>query len=54
MKKNTSKTAKKYTHLSLGEREEIAIGLENAMKQCEIALILGRAPKQYFQGNKKK
>ena len=44
MKKNTSKDNKKYRHLNLEEREEIAIGLENGMKQCEIAVLLGRAP----------
>jgi len=44
MKKNTSKDNKKYRHLNLEEREEIAIGLENGMKQCEIAVMLGRAP----------
>jgi len=44
MKKNTLETTKKYSHLSLAEREEIAIGLENGMKQCEIAQLLGRSP----------
>jgi IS30 family transposase len=44
MEKNTSKDNKKYRHLNLEEREEIAIGLENGMKQCEIAVMLGRAP----------
>ena len=44
MKKNTSKAVRKYSHLSLAEREEIAIGLENNKKQCEIALLLGRSP----------
>ena len=44
MKKCTSKKVKKYTHLKLTEREEIAIGLESGMKQREIALMLGRAP----------
>jgi len=44
MKKNTSKGHKKYRHLTLEEREEIAIGLENGMKQCAIAVMLGRAP----------
>jgi hypothetical protein len=33
MKKNTLKGTKKYSHLSLEEREEIAIGLENGMKE---------------------
>jgi len=44
MKKNTPKSDKKYSHLSLEEREEIAIGLENGMKQGEIALRIGRSP----------
>jgi IS30 family transposase len=44
MKKNTPKSEKKYSHLSLEEREEIAIGLENGMKQGEIALRIGRPP----------
>ena len=44
MKKNTAETEKKYSHLSLAEREEIAIGLENGLKQCEIAKLLNRNP----------
>ena len=44
MKKNTTENAKKYSHLSLAEREEIAIGLENGIKQCEIAQKLDRSP----------
>ena len=44
MKKNTSKDAKKYSHLSLAEREEIAIGHEKGLKQCEIARLLKRSP----------
>jgi len=44
MKKNTPKNTKMYSHLSIAEREEIAIGLENHMKQREIALQLGRNP----------
>ena len=44
MKKNTPKSDKKHSHLSLEEREEIAIGLENGMKQGEIALRIGRSP----------
>jgi len=44
MKKNTTKESKKYSHLSFEEREEIAIGLEKGLKQCEIALLLGRNP----------
>jgi len=43
MKKNTSKTTKKYTHLSLQEREEIAIGLEKGLKKYEIAAIINRS-----------
>jgi IS30 family transposase len=44
MKKNTSEDTKKYSHLSLEEREEIAIGLETGLKQCEIASRLQRSP----------
>ena len=44
MEKITSKDAKKYRHLNLEEREEIAIGLEIGLKQCEIALKLQRSP----------
>lgn len=44
MKKNTLKEVKKYSHLSLAEREEIAIGLENGMNQLEIAELLDRCP----------
>jgi IS30 family transposase len=44
MKKNTPKEVKKYSHLSLEEREEIAIGMEKDMKQCEIAKTLNRDP----------
>jgi len=44
MKKNTSKDTNKYSHLSLEEREEIAIGLEKGLKQYEIAGILKRNP----------
>jgi len=44
MKKNTSKSTKKYSHLSLSEREEIAIGLEIGLKQSEIAFNLKRCP----------
>ena len=40
MKKNTSKEAKKYSHLNRQDREEIAIPLEKGMKQCEIAALL--------------
>jgi len=43
MKKNTLKESKKYSHLSLQEREEIAICLENKKKRYEIADILGRS-----------
>ena len=44
MMKNTPERAKKYSHLSLAEREEIAIGLENGRKQGEIAQKLDRSP----------
>ena len=44
MKKNTPKSEKKYSHLTLDEREEIAVGLENGMIQSEIALKIGRPP----------
>jgi IS30 family transposase len=44
MKKITTKGEKKYSHLNLAEREEIAIYLEKGMKQYEIALILKRSP----------
>ena len=44
MKKNTKKESNKYSHLSFEEREEISIGLEKGLKQCEIALLLGRNP----------
>jgi len=44
MKNNTSKTNKKYSHLCLAEREEIAINLEKGLKQCEIARLLNRNP----------
>jgi IS30 family transposase len=44
MKKNNSKSTKKYSHLTLEEREELAIGLEMGMKQREIATMLKRSP----------
>ena len=44
MRKNTSKDSKMYSHLSLEEREEIAIGLEKGLKQYEIAILLERNP----------
>ena len=44
MKKNTSGFNKKYSHLSLEEREEIAIGLEKGLKQYKIAELLKRNP----------
>jgi IS30 family transposase len=44
MKKNNSGSTTKYSHLSLEEREELAIGLEMGMKQCEIAIMLNRSP----------
>jgi len=44
MEKSTSEITKKYRHLNQEEREEIAIGLEMGLKQCEIALKLQRCP----------
>ena len=44
MKKDTSESINKYSHLTLKEREEIAIGLENGLNQREIASALNRAP----------
>jgi IS30 family transposase len=44
MRKNTSKETRKYSHLKMEEREEIAIYLEKGLKQCEIALKLNRCP----------
>jgi len=44
MGQDNPESTKKYSHLSLAEREEIAIGLEKGMKQCEIASLLGRPP----------
>ena len=54
MKKNTRKSEKKYSHLTLEEREEIAIGLGNGMKQSEIALKIGPSALHHFQGIKEK
>jgi IS30 family transposase len=44
MAKNTSKEGKKYRHLSLKDREEIADGLRSGMKQDEIAALINRSP----------
>jgi IS30 family transposase len=44
MEKNTSGSIKKYSHLTLREREEIALGLEIGLKQREIAANLNRSP----------
>jgi len=44
MEKNTSGSNNKYSHLTLGEREEIALGLETGLKQREIASNLNRSP----------
>ena len=44
MEKNTSKGDGKYSHLSLSEREEIAISLEMGLTQREIAWKLQRSP----------
>jgi IS30 family transposase len=43
MKKISSNKGEKYSHLTIEEREEIAIGLENGLKQSEIAFILKRS-----------
>jgi IS30 family transposase len=42
MKQYNTKQEKKYTHFSLAEREEIAIGLELGKSRSEIARNLGR------------
>jgi len=44
MKNNTEKPAEKYSHLSLKEREEIAIGIEKGLKQYQIAQKIERNP----------
>jgi IS30 family transposase len=44
MKQNNPIKEKKYSHLNLEEREEIAIYLEKGFKQCQIALKLARNP----------
>ena len=44
MEKSTSKESRKYSHLCLEEREEIAISLEMGLKRCEIAKRLHRNP----------
>jgi transposase, IS30 family len=44
MEKNTSENIKKYSHLTLREREEIALGLHIGLKQREIASDLNRSP----------
>ena len=44
MEKNTSESVNKYSHLTLREREEIALGLEIGLKQREIASTLNRSP----------
>jgi transposase, IS30 family len=44
MEKNTSGSINKYSHLTLREREEIALGLETGLKQREIASNLNRSP----------
>ena len=54
MKKNTSKEVKKYSHLSFEEREEMAIGLEKGLKQCEIAKLLNRSPSTISREIKRK
>jgi IS30 family transposase len=42
MVKDNSNKGKKYSHLTLEEREEIAIALGKGMKQCEIVDLLKR------------
>ena len=37
-------STRKYSHLTLREREEIALGLEIGLKQREIASTLNRSP----------
>ena len=44
MRKDTSKSNRKYSQLTFAEREEIAICLEMGLKQREIALRLQRNP----------
>jgi IS30 family transposase len=44
MENDTSKSINKYSHLTLREREEIALGLQTGLKQREIASILNRSP----------
>jgi len=44
MEKNTSGSINKYSHLTLKEREEIALGLEIGLTQREIASNLNRSP----------
>jgi IS30 family transposase len=44
MRNDTLNNTKKYSHLSLAEREEIAINLEKGYSQKEIAFFLNRHP----------
>jgi transposase, IS30 family len=44
MQKNTPESKKKYSHLNMAEREEMAIGLEKGLKQYKIAELLNRSP----------
>jgi IS30 family transposase len=44
MENCTLKYTKKYTHLSVEEREEIAVNLEKGLNQRQIASLLGRNP----------
>jgi IS30 family transposase len=44
MKQNTPNKERTYSHLTIEEREELAIYLESGMKQREIAALLGRSP----------
>jgi IS30 family transposase len=44
MVKSSTNQEKYYTHLSLAEREEIAVALEQGRSMPSIALSLGRSP----------
>jgi IS30 family transposase len=44
MEENTSESINRYSHLTLREREEIALGLEIGLKQRQIAANLNRSP----------
>jgi len=42
MEKNASESTRKYSHLTLREGKEMALGLETGLKQREIASALNR------------